>query len=140
MLVVIERKWKKDTYTIGRVFIDGNFFANSMEDRDRGLTKNMPLVDIRRIKVYGETAIPTGKYKVTMTYSPKYKRVMPQIMNVKGFTGIRIHSGNTAADSLGCILLGKNNKVGWISNSRETCKKFEELLNKAGGTCDLEII
>lgn len=140
MLVVIERKWKKDTYTIGRVFIDGNFFANSMEDRDRGLIKNMPLVDIRRIKVYGETAIPTGKYKVTMTYSPKYKRVMPQIMNVKGFTGIRIHSGNTAADSLGCILLGKNDKVGWISNSRETCKKFEELLNKAGGTCDLEII
>lgn len=140
MLVVIERKWKKDTYTIGRVFIDGNFFSNSMEDKDRGLTKDMPLAEIKKRKVYGETAIPTGKYKVTMTYSPKYKRMMPQIMNVKGFSGIRIHSGNTAADSLGCILFGKNDKVGWISNSRETCKRFEELLNKAGGTCDLEII
>lgn len=143
MLVAIERKWKKDTYTIGRVFIDGNFFSNSMEDRDRGLTKNMPLVDIQRIKVYGETAIPTGKYKVTMTYSHKYKRMMPQIMNVKGFSGIRIHSGNTAKDSLGCVLLGvatNPDKKEWIGDSRNTCKKFEELLIAAGGTCDLEIV
>lgn len=140
MQVTIERKYKKETYTIGIVYIDGVRFCESMEDKDRGLQQWMNVSEIQRLKVYGETAIPAGKYKVTMTYSSKYKRVMPQIMNVKGFTGIRIHSGNTAKDSLGCILLGKNDKVGWISNSRATCAKFEELLNKAGGTCDLEIV
>lgn len=140
MRVLVDRKWKKDTYTIGRVYIDGEFYCNSMEDKDRGLADWMSVGEISKKKVYGETAIPTGKYKVTMTYSAKYKRVMPQVMNVKGFAGIRIHSGNTAKDSLGCILLGKNDKPGWISNSRNICKKFEELLVKAGGTCDLEIV
>lgn len=140
MNVSINRKWKKDTYTIGLVYIDGEFFCNSLEDRDRGLRQDMDVGEIARMKVAGETAIPTGKYIVTMTYSPKYKRVMPQIMNVPGYTGGRIHSGNNAKDTEGCILLGKNDKVGWISNSRETCKKFEELLVASGGTCDLEIV
>lgn len=139
MKVRIERKWKKDGYTVGRVYIDDVFFCNSMEDKDRGLRQDMSVGEISRLKVDGVTAIPTGKYKVSMTYSPKYKREMPHVMNVKGFTGIRIHSGNTAADSEGCILLGNNNRVGWISNSRETCKRFEQMLINAGETCDLEI-
>ena len=101
MLVVIDRKWKKDTYTIGRVFIDDVFFANSMEDKDRGLTKDMPLAEIKKRKVYGETAIPAGEYEVRMTYSPKYKRMMPQVMDVPGWTGVRMHSMNEAKDSLG---------------------------------------
>lgn len=140
MKVRIERKWKKDGYTVGRVYIDDVFFCNSMEDKDRGLRQDMSVGEISRLKVDGVTAIPTGKYKVSMTFSPKYKREMPHVMNVKGFTGIRIHSGNTAADSEGCILLGNNNRVGWISNSRETCKRFEQMLINAGETCDLEII
>ena len=140
MKVTIERKWKKDTYTIGIVSIDGVQFCNSMEDRDRGLRQDMNIGEISRLKVAGTTAIPSGKYKVSMTYSPKYKRIMPQIMNVKGFSGIRIHSGNTAKDSLGCVLLGKNDKVGWISNSRATCERFEAILKANGGICDLEII
>lgn len=139
MEVVIERKWKKDTYTIGRVYIDGEFFCNSMEDRDRGLEQYMNEGEIFNLKVKGETAIPAGRYKVLMTYSPKYKRQMPQIMNVPGFTGVRIHSGNTAADSEGCVLLGDNTKVGWISNSRKRCAEFEEKLAKADCSCDLEI-
>ena len=140
MNVLIDRKWKKDTYTIGIVHVDGVRFCNSMEDRDRGLRQDMNVGEISRMKVYGVTAIPTGKYKVTMTYSPKYKRMMPQVMDVKGFSGIRIHSGNTAEDSLGCILLGVNNAVGRVNNSRATCAKFEDMLTKAGGTCGLEII
>lgn len=140
MYVLLDRKWKKDTYTIGRVYIDGVFFSNSMEDKDRGLQQYMSVGEIERLKVYGETAIPRGKYKVTMTYSPKYKRLMPQVMNVKGFSGIRVHSMNTAKDSLGCIGLGKNDKKGRISNSRATCAEFEKLLIAAGGTCDLEIV
>lgn len=140
MNVVIERKWKKDTYTIGRVYVNDVFLCNSIEDKDRGLEQYMSAGEIDRLKVYGETAIPRGNYKVTMTYSPKYKRVMPQIMNVPGFAGIRIHSGNTAKDSLGCVLLGDNTKVGYISNSRMRCAEFEKMLKEAGGTCDLEIV
>lgn len=140
MEVKIERKWCKDTYTIGRVYIDGQFFCNSMEDKDRGLYDYMNVGEIGILKVYGETAIPRGRYKVLMTYSAKYKRQMPQVMNVKGFTGIRIHSGNTAKDSLGCILLGDNDKTGWISNSRKRCAEFEERLKAAGYSCDLEIV
>lgn len=140
MKVVVERRWPKSEYTIGRVYINDTFFCNSLEDCDRGLQQWMSVAEIDMAKVYGETAIPKGKYIVTMDYSPKYKRVMPHVMNVKGFTGIRIHSGNAAKDSLGCILLGKNDKPGWISNSRATCQKFETLLKEAGGTCELEIV
>lgn len=140
MQVRIERRWPKPSYTIGRVYIDGEFFCNSLEDRDRGLYHGMLVEDIARIKVVGETAIPKGRYKVAITYSPKYGREMPQVMCVPGYTGVRIHSGNTAKDTEGCILLGKNDKLGWISQSRDTCKRFEELLKAAGGTCELEIV
>lgn len=140
MQVLIERRWKKDAYTIGKVYIDGRFFANSMEDKDRGLRNDMPLAQIKKVKVYGETAIPTGKYKVRFTYSPKYKRQMPQILDVPGWSGVRFHSMNTAKDSLGCVGLGKNDKPGWISNSRATHDVFDGLLRAAGGECDLEII
>lgn len=96
--------------------------------------------EIKAKKVYGETAIPTGEYIVKMTYSPKYKRKMPQILNVKGFAGVRIHSGNTANDTEGCILLGENTKPGKITNSRACCKRFEQMLQAVGGTADLHIV
>ena len=140
MHVLIDRKWPKRDYTIGLVYINDTFFCNSMEDCDRGLQQWMSVPEIEAAKVYGETAIPKGKYIVTMDYSPKYKRAMPHIMNVKGFSGIRIHSLNTAKDSFGCIGFGYNDKKGWISNSRATCAEFEKRLIAAGGTCELEIV
>jgi hypothetical protein len=139
MKVLIERAWKKETYTIGRVYVDGKLFCNSMEDKDRGLRQSMTEAEVSRMKVYGMTAIPTGKYVVKMTYSPKYKRNMPEVKDVKGFTGIRIHSGNTAEDSLGCILLGHNKQKGMILESRKTCAEFERMLVAAKGVCELEI-
>lgn len=139
MEAVLERKWPKSEYTIGVFSVDGKKLCNSLEDCDRGLQQWMSVAEIENAKVYGETAIPRGKYKVTMDYSPKYKRMMPHVMNVKGFSGIRIHSGNTAADSLGCIILGINSKKGMVTESRKCCKEFERLLIAAGGTCDLEI-
>lgn len=140
MEVVIERAWKRDKYTVGRFFINGERFCESLEDKDRGLRQDMNIKEIKRIKVYGETAIPTGRYRVKMTYSPKFKRMMPEILGVKGFSGIRIHSGNTAKDSLGCILLGRNTKVGMITESRKTCAEFERRLIAAGGECDLIVM
>ncbi len=133
MEIKIERAWKKDTYTIGRVYVDGFFFGNSMEDTDRGLSANMPLSEIKAKKVYGETAIPLGRYELRMSFSPKFsKRVwaqqdkgfVPEICNVKGFDGIRIHPLNTADDSLGCIGIGRNDQAGRISNSGEYYRKF----------------
>lgn len=140
MKVKVERKWPKSEYTIGRMYIDGEFLCNSLEDADRGLQQWWSLAEIQNAKVYGETAIPKGIYKVTMTYSPRFKRQMPQVMNVPGFTGVRIHSANKATQLEGCIALGFNTQPGMVTKSRMTCKKFEEMLIAAGGTCDLEIV
>lgn len=131
MIITVQRKYYKDTYTIGNVYVDGTFFCNSMEDKDRGLTQDMSVEDVKKKKVYGETAIPKGTYTVSYTYSNKFKKMMPLINNVKGFEGIRIHSGNTAKDSLGCILLGENKAVGKVLNSRVTCNKLYGLIEKA---------
>lgn len=126
MEILVDRKWKKDKYTIGNVYINGIFFSNTMEDPDRGLTQKMTLEEIRKKKIYGETAIPSGEYDIKLTYSTKfasrawgkkYSGKVPEITNVKGYSGVRIHPLNSAADSLGCIGFGKNDKVGWISNS-----------------------
>ena len=138
--VILERAWRQETYTVGKVIIDGKRFCESMEDKDRGLTQDMSEEEIKRVKVYGETAIPTGVYTVKMTYSQKYKRKMPEVLNVPGYSGIRIHSGNTAKESLGCILLGRNTKVGMITESRKMCQEFERLLKAAGGECKLTIV
>lgn len=126
MEIVVDRKWKKDTYTISNVYIDGVFFSNSIEDTDRGLNSSMSLEEVKSKKIYGETAIPTGTYVLKMTYSnrfgtrvwaSKYGGKVPEVLNVKGFSGVRIHPGNTAKDTLGCILVGKNNVKGKVTNS-----------------------
>lgn len=131
MDILIERKYKKPTYTIGVVSVNGNRFCNSLEDTDRGLDQSMSVDEIKNKKVYGETAIPKGTYNVTYTYSNRFKKMMPLVNNVKGFDGIRIHSGNTAKDSLGCILLGDNREVGKVVNSRVTCDKLYAMIEEA---------
>lgn len=131
MNLTVKRVAKKDTYTIGKLYIDSVYFCDTLEDKDRGLKQSDDLAYITKHKVYGETAIPTGTYNVSLTYSPKFKKILPLIENVKGFSGIRIHSGNTAQDSLGCILVGKNTVVGKVTNSRDTFNTlFEKLQNQ----------
>ena len=118
MELTLKRIAKKDTYTIGKLYVDGEYFCDTLEDKDRGLTSDMSLEDIKKVKVYGQTAIPSGRYRVTMNMSSRFKKVMPLLLYVPGFDGIRIHSGNTAADTQGCILLGQNKVVGKVINSR----------------------
>lgn len=132
MKLTLRRIAKRATYTIGRLYINGAYFCDTCEDCDRGLRDDMPLDYIKHAKVYGVTAIPLGTYKVTLTYSPKFKKTLPLIHNVKGFEGIRIHSGNTAEDSLGCILVGENKAVGKVLNSRATMNKLLPILAAAG--------
>ena len=85
----------KDTYTIGKLYVDGKYFSDVLENVDRGLDSSMTESEILKKKVKGQTAIPTGHYVINITYSPKYKRMMPLLLDVKGFSGIRIHSGNS---------------------------------------------
>ena len=118
----------KDTYTIGKLYVDGKYFSDVLEDVDRGLDSSMSESEILEKKVKGQTAIPTGHYVINITYSPKYKRMMPLLLDVKGFSGIRIHSGNTAKDTEGCLIVGKNKKVGMVLESRDTYQRLFKMM------------
>lgn len=124
MKILIKRIAKKDSYTIGKMYINDAYFCDTLEDKDRGLKQSESVEDIKKRKIYGETAIPSGTYKVTLTYSNRFKKILPLVNDVKGFDGIRIHSGNTAKDSLGCILVGYNKVKGQVINSRDTMNKL----------------
>lgn len=123
MELKVERKWPKDTYTVGRLYVDGKLFCNTLEDRVRDLNTEE--------KIHGETAIPAGRYRVIFNWSPKFGRNLPRLLNVPHFEGILIHPGNTAADSAGCILVGKNSAVGRLSESRDTSDRLNVLIEDA---------
>ncbi len=132
MIITIDRAWKKAGYTISRIYVNGMLFGcNALEDTDRGLRSDMPLSEIKAKKVYGQTAIPSGEYECAYTYSVRFKKMLPLLLNVKGFEGVRIHSGNSAKDTEGCILCGKNDKVGWVSDSRFWINKLIQTMMTA---------
>ena len=131
MNIILNRIAKKAKYTIGKLYINDKYFCDTLEDTDRGLTQSMTEQQIVSKKVYGETAIPTGTYRIIISYSNKFKKQMPLLLNVTGFAGIRIHSGNTEKDSLGCILVGKNKAVGKVLESRDTYSKLFSILQEA---------
>ena len=140
MRLTLVRRWNKKDYCIGDLYINGKWFCSTLEDVDRGLDDSMTEEEIKQIKIKGETAIPTGIYTVLLTYSPKYKKVMPLINNVKGYSGIRIHSGNSSKDTEGCLLVGKNTVVGRLTDSRNTYNAlFKRLLQKGSNKITIEI-
>lgn len=133
MEITIIREWPKSDYTIGKFFVNGVRICESLEDTDRGLSDSMALDKIKSAKVYGKTAIPKGKYEVTMAVSQKFKnRVwakpnggkVPTVLGVKGFAGILIHPGTDANDTLGCIIVGKNTKKGMLTSSQATYRRL----------------
>lgn len=120
MIVKIIRRWKKPAYTISEVWVDGEKQPyNVLEDTDRGLYQGMSAADVAKAKVYGQTAIPRGTYNCIYTWSTRFKRMLPLLENVTGFAGIRIHSGNTAKDTEGCLIVGRNSEVGRVTESRK---------------------
>lgn len=131
MEILLQRIAKKAKYTIGKLYINDQYFCDTLEDTDRSLTQSMTEQQIKSKKVYGETAIPTGTYRIIISYSNRFKKQMPLLLNVPGFSGIRIHTGNTEKDSLGCILVGKNKAVGKVLESRDTYNKLFSILQKA---------
>ena len=142
MRILVKRIAKKPTYTIGKLYVDGKYVCDTLEDKDRNLNQNMSLSEIKKLKVYGQTAIPTGTYKVNMnivspSFSKKefYKQFcggkLPRLMNVPGFDGILIHVGDGSRGAeltQGCILVGQNKIVGQLINGKETFKKLYNML------------
>lgn len=136
MELILKRKFKGEKYTIGDLFIDEVFFCNTLEDKVRDLPNTCPntpkgLKCTCKGKKYAETAIPAGRYKITMEYSPSFKRVLPYLHNVPHFIGILIHSGNTAKDSAGCLIVGNNRVKGRVEDSRVTSDKLNKILASA---------
>lgn len=122
LLLVVDRAHKKDKYTIGNLSFKGfdeqgnlidknDFFCNTLEDRWCNFKNGI------KDKIEKETAIPDGKYAVALTMSHRFKRILPLINNVPFFESVRIHRGNKAEDTEGCLLVGKNDSPGWVSNS-----------------------
>jgi hypothetical protein len=130
MKINLKRIARKPDYTIGRLYVDGLYFCDTIEDVDRGLRQDMPLPEIKRIKVQDKTAVPVGTYAMIVNVSPSKKRLLPRLLNVPGFEGILIHRGNTEKDSSGCIIVGENKAVGRVINSTHYELKLVELLKR----------
>lgn len=140
MKLTLKRIALRPTYTIGKLYIDDVYFCDTIEDTVRDLNKNGKF-DNGEKKVHSKTAIPYGIYEIKWTYSPRFKKYTPQLMNVPSFEGIRIHAGNTSADTEGCLILGKNKQVGKVLNSRATISKFYPIIKEAcsNGKVTIEI-
>ena len=128
------RKYRCSNYCIDKLYINNEYFSDALEDPDRGLTDTMSLEEIKKVKIKGNTCIPYGTYNITITYSPRFKKNLPLLNNVKGFDGIRIHSGNKPQDTEGCLLPGFNKVKGQVIDSRVTTDKLiaqiQQALNK----------
>lgn len=133
---LVRREFNK-TNTIGDLYLNGQFFCNTLEDVNRDLNRN-GVFDGDEKKVYAETAIPFGTYKVIINYSPKYKRLMPRLLNVPHFEGILIHSGNTEKDSAGCILVGKQSGQRLIESKDTFNRLFDKM--KQYSNISIEIV
>jgi hypothetical protein len=123
MELTLNRIFLGSSATIGELYVDREHIADTLEDRVRPEGE----------KIYGKTAIPEGTYEMVLSYSPRFKKILPEILNVPNFTGIRIHCGNSSADSSGCILVGTwdGEKEDWISDSKIAFNELMSLLQKA---------
>ena len=123
MELTLNRIFLGTVATIGELWVNNSHLCDTLEDRVRPEGE----------KVYGKTAIPEGTYEMVLSYSPRFKKILPEILNVPNFTGIRIHCGNSSADSSGCILVGTwdGEKEDWISDSKIAFNELMSLLQKA---------
>lgn len=143
MELLVHRLNKTSNFTEGKLYINNEYFCDTLEDKDRGLTSNMPLIDIQKKKIYSKTAIPTGEYKITLDIvSPKFSKYpfymnicqgkLPRLLDVPGFEGILIHvaDGYRGADLVeGCIGIGIKDTEGVLREGKNTFTKLWEKLN-----------
>lgn len=133
MELILHRKYKMKDYTIGklyRVAHDGKevYICDILEDtvRNKATTALNSF-----IKIFGKTAIPYGRYRIVRTYSNRFKKVLPELLKVPHYEGIRIHSGNTADDTEGCLLPGKNTIKGRVTESRKYFATVDTIISDA---------
>ena len=129
MELKLNRIFLGSSATIGELYVDGEHIADTLEDRVRPEGE----------KVYGKTAIPEGTYEVKLTYSPRFKKILPEILNVPNFSGIRIHTGNSSKDTEGCILVGSVKSNDAVLNSNITFHKLYNILKQAKDTIYITI-
>ena len=122
--LILKRQVRTEESTIGELLLNGVHECFILEDKDRGLKQGMPLSVIEATKVYGKTAIPAGRYQVLITYSNRFKQMMPVLVDVTGYDGIRMHPGNTAVDTHGCLLPGINKAVNMVTGSKKAYSIF----------------
>lgn len=142
MKLRVERLWPRAEYTVGRLYVNGKMYCNTLEDRVADVNKN-GVFDGNERKVPGKTAIPYGEYNVVFNWSPHFGRNLPRLLNVPAFEGILIHPGNTADDSAGCILVGKNTSPGRLTESRYISDNLNILIEDAqrkGEKITIEIV
>ena len=154
MILSVKRELPKDTYTPGTLYIDGEKFCSTLEDLDRGLTQDMTIGEIQSRKIYGETAIPKGTYKVTMeVVSPKFSKYpfyvkvcngrLPRLLDVPGYEGVLIHvADGWKKDKLlqGCIGIGERQSDGSLLNGKETFRRLYDKLLEDRNNITIEII
>ena len=142
MILGLTRDVFADTFTLGKLTVDGKDFGYTVEDKDRGLHSAMDAATIKAIKVHGATAIPVGEYKIVLYQSPRFGRVLPALVDVPGFAGVLVHPGNTAADTEGCILPGLIRTADGVAKSRQACAWLDReigLVLAAGGTVKVAV-
>lgn len=139
MKLTLKRFHFAETYTIGKLFIDNVPFCDVLEDVVRDKNKDGDLQDEGEAKVYGQTAIPYGTYKVVLTMSNRFKTLLPLLIDVPDFEGIRIHAGNTSEDTHGCLLVGENKEKGKVLNSKIIMDKLMPILQSAKNGITIEI-
>jgi len=132
MNIILKRKWLDADSTISEIYVDDQLECYGLEDAVREV-EGAP---VESWKVYGQTAIPYGTYSVEITYSSRFKKDMLQILGVPGFDGIRIHAGNTAADTEGCILVGTTKAQDFVGGSRLALIKLFAKVRAALGNGD----
>lgn len=133
MEIRVKRTEFKDDRTIGELYINDKFFCHTMEDTDRGLTKDTSISVIKRMKIAKKTCIPYGRYRVILSYSTKLGRYLPLILDVPQWRGIRIHKGSDPSWSSGCVLVGldrKGDKLGKIVEAEKSLIKMLDAVNK----------
>lgn len=139
MRLSIRRTLKNNEFTEGSLFIDGEFFCNTLELFDSGLSMQDGTTAIKLKKKERKICIPYGTYPVVINYSPRFKKALPLLLNVPGFSGIRIHTGNTVKDSEGCILVGIKTDDGYVAKSKETFNRLMQRIQNSSSNVTITI-
>lgn len=150
MEIRIERIFNCPNYCIGHLYADGKYICDTIEDTDRGLDDGWPIDKIKKVKVMHQTAIPTGRYNVTINViSPRFSKKdyyrkfcggrVPRLLNVKGFDGILMHIGVNQFNTSGCVIVGYNTVKGAVTNSTQAFEKLYALMKMNNGNISVEI-